>query len=61
MLAAGWLAGWPWPPGWLALSNKMGGARLLPAMAKTAGAPGYGGRASGPKERAMLQPWVMVS
>eukprot|EP01047_Picozoa_sp_COSAG01_P012365 COSAG01_NODE_555_length_15533_cov_35.243310_8_plen_128_part_00 len=39
-----------------ALSNKMGGAWLLPAMAKTAGAPDYRGRASGPKEWAMLQP-----
>ena len=39
-----------------ALSNKMGGARLLPAMAKTAGAPLYRGRASGLDGRAMLQP-----
>jgi hypothetical protein len=39
-----------------ALSNKMGGAQLLPWERRTAGATGYGGRASGPKERAMLQP-----
>ena len=44
-----------------ALSNNMGGARLLPAMAKTAGAPDYRGTASGPKERAIVQPWVMAS
>ena len=44
-----------------ALSNKMGGARLLPAMVKTARAPLYRGRASGPKEQAIVQPWVMVS
>ena len=44
-----------------ALSNNTCGARLLPATAKTARAPLYGGRASGPEERAMLQLWVMVS
>ena len=44
-----------------ALSNKMGGARLLPAMAKTAPAPDYRGRASGLDGRAIVQPWVMVS
>ena len=39
-----------------ALSNNTCGARLLPAMAKTAPAPDYRGRASGLKEWAMLQP-----
>jgi hypothetical protein len=43
-----------------ALSNNTCGARL-PAIAKTARAPLYGGRASGPKERAIVQPWVIVS
>ena len=44
-----------------ALSNNTCGARLLPWERRTAGAPDYRGRASGPKERAIVQPWVMVS
>ena len=44
-----------------ALSNITCGARLLPAMAKTAPAPDYRGRASGLDGRAIVQPWVMVS
>jgi hypothetical protein len=42
-----------------ALSNKMGGARLLPWERRTAAALDSRGRASGLKGRLMAKPWVM--
>jgi hypothetical protein len=43
------------------VASGIAAARQLPAATKTAPAPDYGGRASGPKkERAMLQPWAMA-
>jgi hypothetical protein len=42
-----------------ALSNKMGGGRLLPWERRTAGALLSRGRGSGPKGRLMAKPWVM--